>query len=161
MQVLFRFPRFSIHSIWWIFNGATHSWLVHVSWYNRSFYGIMFFSSVTLVFFHFTSLYMLTACLKGGGVMAIGHDTSFSLLCTFLSIHIPLTYLFPSLTFVLPPLTFLVVYLWLSRRGCVGTRCMHERRRWKRQIYIVLFLCVWGGMCTHSSFVFDVCLFLG
>jgi hypothetical protein len=45
------------------------------------------------------------------GVMAIGHDTSFSLLCTFLSIHIPLTYLFPSLTFVLPPLTFLVVCL--------------------------------------------------
>jgi hypothetical protein len=37
-------------------------------------------------------------------VMAIGHDTSFSLSCTFLFIHTPLTCLFP-------PLTFLVVRL--------------------------------------------------
>jgi hypothetical protein len=44
--------------------------------------------------------------------------------------------------------------LILSRRGCVGTRCMHERRSWKRQIYIVLFLCV-GSDGVHS-FLFCV-----
>jgi hypothetical protein len=52
-----------------------------------------------------------------------------------------------------PTLTFFVV---LSGRVCVGTRCMHKRRRWERQIYIVLFLCFFWRSDVSSFFRMDV-----
>ena len=72
--------------------------------------------------------------------------------CLFLSHSSHMS--FSSSPIPFPSLTFFVI---LSGRVCVGSRCMHERRRWKRQIYIVLFLCVWGCVIIFSpyDFVFD------
>ena len=47
---------------------------------------------------------------------------------------------------------FLLFASDLSRRGCVGTRCMHEGRRWKRLIYIRSFLYVL--VCVFAFFLF-------
>ena len=72
--------------------------------------------------------------------------------CLFLSHSSHMS--FSSSPIPFPSLTFFVI---LSGRVCVGSRCMHERRRWKRQIYIVLFLCVWVCVIIFSpyEFVFD------
>ncbi len=92
-------------------------------------------------------------------VMVIDHDTSFSLSCTFLFIHTPLTFFPPSYVPFPSSHLFGCSSLILSRRECVGTRCMRDRRHWKRQIYCAVLVYLRSDVYTYM-FVFDVCFFL-